>query len=280
MKTYEFGFIGCGNMGSALAQAVSHTSDSVACCDVSEEKATALACQCGIAVLPGAAEIAETCRGIFLAVKPQGLEALAAEIKPVLAGRSEPFFLITMAAGIEIGTIQRLFGNGTTPIIRITPNTPVAVGEGMILYTANESVTAGMLQQFLSAMKAAGKSDPIAEDRMDAASALSGCAPAFVCLFAEALADGAVACGLSRDKANFYAAQTLLGSAKLLLESGKHPAQLKDAVCSPGGTTIEGVRILEGSAFRAAAMNAVTVAYEKTLSLKKGNEKKTDGKGA
>lgn len=275
MKTYEFGLIGCGNMGGALAEAISRTTDSVACCDVSEEKAAALANRCGAAVLPDASGIAESCRGIFLAVKPQGLASLAEEIRPILAGRKDPFFLVTMAAGVRISAIQNLFGTGTTPIIRIMPNTPAAVGEGMILYTANESVTPDMLERFLSAMRAAGKTDPIAEDRIDAASALSGCAPAFVCLFAEALADGAVACGLSRDKANFYAAQTLLGTAKLLLESGKHPAELKDAVCSPGGTTIEGVRALEEGAFRAAAMKAVVAAYEKTLSLKKESAKET-----
>ena len=108
---------------------------------------------------------------------------------------------------------------------------------------------------------------------MDAGSALSGCAPAFVCLFAEALADGAVECGLPREKANLYAAQTLLGTAKLLLESGKHPGELKDAVCSPGGTTIAGVHAMENGAFRACAMQAVTAAYEKTLRLKKETEK-------
>ncbi|MBQ8310606.1 MAG: pyrroline-5-carboxylate reductase, partial [Clostridia bacterium] len=105
--------------------------------------------------------------------------------------------------------------------------------------------------------------------KIDAASALSGCGPAFAYLFAEGLADGAVECGLARDQANLYAAQTLLGAAKLLLESGKHPGELKDAVCSPGGTTIAGVHALENGAFRATAMNAVVAAYEKTLKLKK-----------
>ena len=115
----------------------------------------------------------------------------------------------------------------------------------------------------------AGKLDPIPEDKIDAASALSGCGPAFVYMFAEALSDGAVECGLPRDKAMLYAAQTLLGAAKLLKESGKHPGALKDAVCSPGGTTIAGVHALEDGAFRASTMNAVKRAYERTLELKK-----------
>jgi pyrroline-5-carboxylate reductase len=111
--------------------------------------------------------------------------------------------------------------------------------------------------------------DAIPEGKIDAASALSGCGPAFVYLFAEALADGAVECGLARDKANLYAAQTLMGAAKMLMESGKHPGELKDAVCSPGGTTIAGVHALERGAFRASSIEAVTAAYEKTLELKK-----------
>ena len=139
----------------------------------------------------------------------------------------------------------------------------------MLLYTANDAVTNDEIDAFLHALSKAGKLDEIAEDKIDAASALSGCGPAFVYLFAEALADGAVECGLARDKANLYAAQTLLGAATLLLESGKHPGELKDAVCSPGGTTIAGVHALEQNSFRSAAMSAVTAAYEKTLKLKK-----------
>ena len=111
--------------------------------------------------------------------------------------------------------------------------------------------------------------DKLPEEKIDAASALSGCGPAFVYMFAEALADGAVECGLARDKANVYAAQTLIGAAKMLLETGKHPGELKDAVCSPGGTTIAGVHALEDGAFRACVMDAVNAAYERTLELKK-----------
>ena len=139
----------------------------------------------------------------------------------------------------------------------------------MVLYSANAKAGKKEIETFCKALSAAGVVDPIPEDKIDAASALSGCGPAFVALFAEALADGAVECGLPRDKAALYAAQTILGTAKLILESGKHPGQIKDAVCSPGGTTIEGVHALEQNGFRAASMNAVAAAYEKTLKLKK-----------
>ncbi|MBQ9796257.1 MAG: pyrroline-5-carboxylate reductase [Clostridia bacterium] len=267
---YKFGFIGCGNMGGALAQAVVKSVrplEIIALCDANIERAAALAESfgCSVATL---AQIAADCEYIFLGVKPQGFAGLFEEIAPILKARKDRFVLISMAAGVSIAAIEKMCGV-SAPVIRIMPNTPVSVGEGMILYTANDAVSDCDIDVFLHALSKAGKLDEIAEDKIDAASALSGCGPAFVYLFAEALADGAVECGLARDKANLYAAQTLLGAATLLLESGKHPGELKDAVCSPGGTTIAGVHALEESAFRSASMNAVTAAYEKTLKLKK-----------
>ncbi len=266
---YKFGFIGCGNMGGALAQAVakSVSPTQIALCDANLEKAAALAESrgCGVALLE---QVAQDCEYIFLGVKPQGFEGLFAEIAPILKARRDRFVLITMAAGVSLAAVEKMCGKNV-PVIRIMPNTPVSVGEGMILYTANDAVTEDEIDTFLHALSKAGKLDEIAEEKIDAASALSGCGPAFVYLFAEALADGAVECGLARDKANLYAAQTLLGAAELLLQSGKHPGELKDAVCSPGGTTIAGVHALEEGSFRSTAMSAVTAAYEKTLKLKK-----------
>ena len=265
----KFGFIGCGNMGGALAQAVAKSTDptEIALCDANIEKAAALAeslC-CGVALLE---QVAQNAEYIFLGVKPQGFEGLFEEISPILKERKDRFVLISMAAGVSVSAVEKMCGKNV-PVIRIMPNTPVSVGEGMILYTANDAVTDYEIDTFLHALSKAGKLDEIAEEKIDAASALSGCGPAFVYLFAEALADGAVECGLARDKANLYAAQTLLGAAELLLQSGKHPGELKDAVCSPGGTTIAGVHALEVGSFRSTAMSAITAAYEKTLKLKK-----------
>jgi pyrroline-5-carboxylate reductase len=205
---------------------------------------------------------------LFLGVKPQGFEGLFETLRPMLKERETAPVLVSMAAGVSIAAVEKLAGRAC-PISRIMPNTPVSVGEGMILYAHNELVNVQTLDDFCKALSAAGVLDAIPEDKIDAASALSGCGPAFVYLFAEALADGAVSCGLARDKAMLYAAQTLRGAAELLITSGKHPGELKDAVCSPGGTTIEGVKALENGAFRASAMGAVTAAYEKTLKLKK-----------
>jgi pyrroline-5-carboxylate reductase len=171
-----------------------------------------------------------------------------------------------MAAGLSIKKIRE-FAGSDYPVIRIMPNTPVFVGEGMILYTVKD-VTDDEIDGFLNALEHAGKLDKIDEKLIDAAGSLSGCGPAFVYLFAEALADGAVECGVPRDKALKYASQTILGAAKMLIETNEHPGKLKDAVCSPGGTTIAGVHALENGAFRSTAMDAVKSAFNRTLELK------------
>ena len=147
------------------------------------------------------------------------------------------------------------------------PNTPAAIGAGVVQY-CGRGVTVEELDDFAALLSPAGLVDQVPEGLMDAASAVSGCGPAFAYLFLEALADGGVACGLPRDKAVAYAARMVEGAARMVLESGKHPGELKDAVCSPGGTTIQGVRALEERGFRAAAMDAVIAAYEKTLKLR------------
>jgi len=268
MKT-TFGFIGCGNMGGALASAVAKSvgGESLLLCDAFSEKAEALAKSCGASVA-STRDAAKESDYLFLGVKPQGFETLLEEIAPVLKQRPDDFVLVTMAAGVSISAVEHM-ADCDCAVIRIMPNTPVAVGEGMILYDANAKTTQAQIDAFVEALSNAGRLDRLPEEKIDAASALSGCGPAFVYLFAEALADGAVECGLPRDKANLYAAQTLAGAAKLLLTSGKHPGELKDAVCSPGGTTIAGVHALEDGAFRSSAISAVTAAYEKTLKLKK-----------
>ena len=178
------------------------------------------------------------------------------------------FVLVSMAAGVSTQSIIQM-AQVDCPVIRIMPNMPVAVGEGMILYTSNDFVSMEDIEGFLDSMQYAGVLDKIDEDKIDAASCVSGCGPAFAFMFCEALADGAVECGLPRDKAMLYAAQTLAGSATMLMQTGEHPGKLKDAVCSPAGSTIEGVKALEEGAFRADVMNAVKSAYKRTLELSK-----------
>ena len=260
------GFIGTGNMGGALARAAAKTQHEIFLSDKAAEKAEALAEELNAKAVTMAE--AALCDYVFLGVKPQMLADLLTELAPVLALRKTPGTIVSMAAGVAMADIQKMLGFDY-PIIRIMPNTPVAVGSGVILYDTTEQVSMGMVAGFVSILSQAGLLNRLPEKLIDAGSALSGCGPAFAAMFAEALADGAVACGLPRDKAMTYAAQTMLGTAKLLLESGQHPGQLKDAVCSPGGSTIAGVDALESAAFRGAVMAAVEAAFERTKELGK-----------
>lgn len=264
----KLGFIGVGNMGGALARAA-RKSVPGACVGLAgrtPEKVKALAEELDCRA-SGGVGVAKWADYVFLGVKPQVMPDLLAELGPALAERRDRFVLVTMAAGLSMARVRELAGDGY-PVIRIMPNTPVSVGRGMILYTCGEGVTEEEEQIFLEAMAGAGRFSRLPEHLMDAGSAVSGCGPAFADLFLEALADGGVACGLPRAQALELAAQMMMGSAKLALRSGQHPGVLKDAVCSPGGTTIQGVRTLERAGFRSAVMEAVIAAYEKTLELK------------
>ena len=267
MKT--IGFLGCGNRGGAIARAVCKATEpeNVFLANRTAAKAEALAAELDCQTATNA-EIAGNCDLIFLAVKPQMMEALLAPLKFSLDERPGRFVLCSMAAGLSIARIQEMAGEDF-PVIRIMPNTPASVGEGMIQYCSS-NVTAEEEEAFRKIMAPAGRLDAVPENLIDAASCVSGCGPAWVYQFIEALADGGVACGLPRAKAQEYAAQMVLGSAKLVLESGQHPGALKDAVCSPGGSTIQGVRVLEEHGLRGAVMDAVLAAYDKTKEMGKG----------
>lgn len=264
-----FGFIGTGNMGGALARAARRRleGNQILLTNRTAEKAQALADELNARTPVNNAALAAVADYMFLGVKPQMMGDLLEEIGPALAERRSRFVLVTMAAGLTIAGIQGMAG-GNYPVLRIMPNTPCSIGEGMVLYTRGPGVTEEEEQTFLKAMAGAGRFAPVPERLMDAGSAVAGCGPAFVDLFVEALADGGVACGLPRAAAVEFAAQMVLGSARLILESGKHPGELKDAVCSPGGTTIQGVRKLEEAGFRGAVMDAVIAAWEKNGNLK------------
>ncbi len=261
------GFIGCGNMGAALARAVAKTvsGEKLLLADLDAAKCEALASELSARV-SSAEEIARTAYAVVLGVKPQALEKTLAPLKPLLSEREDAFFFVSMAAGTSIERIASYAG-AAYPTVRIMPNLPAAIGEGMILWTKSAALGADAEAAFLAAFAKAGTLDEIPESMMDAAAALTGCGPAFVSLFAEALADGAVVCGVPREKALLYAEKTIAGTAAYLLGTGMHPAVLKDAVCSPGGTTIAGVEALENAGFRAAASSAVTAAFEKTKKL-------------
>lgn len=261
------GVIGTGSMGGAIARLAAGKAG-LYLSNRTEAKARALADELENARVSSNAEIAAACELIVLAVKPQVMPEVLSAIAPVLRNRIDRFVLVSMAAGLTAETIRSLSG-GEYPVIRIMPNTPIAVGAGIIAY-CGAGVTDDELKAFCTLFRDAGTLDPLPEHLMDAGSALFGCGPAFVDLFLEALADGGVACGLPRQKALMYATQTVEGAAKTARLTGEHPGALKDVVCSPAGSTIQGVRALEKGGFRSAAIEAVIAAYERNLELKEG----------
>lgn len=264
---YTAGFIGIGNMGGALMTAAAKKLGSdFMVCDFDQKKVADAVEKYGC-VSGTAAQIAQDCRYIFLGVKPQMAEDACRDLIAPLAERTGKPVIVSMMAGLTTDTVRKFCG-GDYKVIRIMPNIATAVGESMTLCTSTDNVTEDEMEKFLDFMSESGKFDRIPEKLIDAGMALSGCGPAFVCLFIEALADGAVACGVPRKSAMEYAAQMILGTVTLMQETGKHPAVMKDEVCSPAGTTIAGVRALEENGFRNAAMEAVIAAYEKTKALK------------
>ena len=260
----KYGFIGCGNMGGSIVRALSRNTKDIAVTDRSG-KAKTLASELGITYSDNAA-IAAQCDRIFLAVKPHMMKDMLLPLRETLARRKP--LLITMAAGLEMEKIEE-FAGVRLPVIRIMPNTPTSVGKGVIPYCANDLVDGEVLRDWLKDMDQCGLLDPLEERLMDAASALSGSGPAYLYLMLEAMADGAVACGLPRAKAMDYAAMTMAGAAEIYLSTHQHPGALKDAVCSPGGSTIAGIRVLEERGFRGAAMGCVCAAFEKNKELGK-----------
>lgn len=263
-----FSFIGTGNMGGALATAARKAlpGESILLANRTPKKARALAERLGARAVDNDAAAREA-DFLFLGVKPQMMADMLSGIHETLAARDKPCVLVTMAAGLTMDAIRRLAGVDF-PVLRVMPNTPSAVGQGVVL-CCSDGVSDEQLDAFRSVMSGAGLLDFIDESLIDAGSAVSGCGPAFVAMLIEALADGGVACGLPRAKAQAYAAQMVMGTAALALQTGQHPGALKDAVCSPGGTTIQGVRALERGGFRSAAFEAVVAAYEKTVEMKK-----------
>ncbi len=259
----KYGFIGCGSMGGAIARALAKATTDFIVTDRSG-KAKELALNLGAAY--GTAADCAACQRVFLGVKPHMMADVLRPLQPILAQHKPT--LITMAAGLPIAQIEE-FAGVQLPVIRIMPNTPSAVGKGVIQYCCNDLVTDATLQNLLQDLRHCGLLDPLEERLIDAGSAISGSGPAYVYLFIEALADGAVACGIPRAKALEYAAATVIGAGEMMLATGLHPGALKDAVCSPGGSTIEGIHALESKGFRGAIMDCVTATYKKNKELGK-----------
>jgi len=272
----EVAIIGTGNMGGALVRAACRAvgPDQVVVANRTFAKAEALAAELGCTAVESNAQAVRAAKYIFLGVKPQGMRPLLGELDRVLAGchkAGQDKVLISMAAGFRLKDMwDYLGGTGyNVPLLRIMPNTCIAIGKGMTALCARSGVEESVIHNVERILSATGKVDRIGEGLMDQFSAVAGCGPAFVYPYIEALADGGVMTGLSRKQAIEYAAQMVLGAAAMVLESGKHPGQLKDEVCSPGGSTIAGVAELERGGLRAAAINAVQAAYKRGTELGK-----------
>ena len=263
-----FGFIGIGNMGGAIAAAAAkaHDPGDIFVSAGHPERAAAFAREHGF-VASTNEDIARECKFVILGVKPQFMAQVLGALKPILEVRTD-CVLVTMAAGMTMQQIANLVGGGY-PVIRIMPNTPARIGLGVIQYDWNDRCVKADVEQFLEILGSAGFVSHLPERLIDAGSALSGSGPAFAAMFLEAMADGGVSCGLPRATALEYAARTLIGTAELMLQSGDHPGKMKDAVCSPGGSTIQGVRALEKGGFRSAVTEAIITTWEKNKEFAK-----------
>lgn len=264
--TEKIGFIGAGNMGQAiikgLLKAGLYSEKNIIIYDV-EPLMIQLKGELGVGTAISEADLVSQVDLTIIAVKPNMMKAVLSAIKTEV---DETKVILSIAAGVTLATIAEELP-AATKIMRVMPNTPALVGEGMSSLSINQYVTEEEQALAVTILSSLGKVELVQEYLIDAVVGVSGSAPAYVYLFIEALADGAVLAGLPRAQAYQFAAQTVLGSAKMVLESGKHPAELKDMVCSPGGTTIEAVHALETGQFRATVMNAVKAAAERNREL-------------
>jgi pyrroline-5-carboxylate reductase len=253
----KIGLIGCGNMGGAMLAGILD-SGKCAAQDImvsvkTESSANAKREQYHVEVTTDNRAVARFADLLFLAVKPQFYESVIGEIKDSVR---EDQLIVTIAPGKTLAWLAGTFGR-ELKFIRTMPNTPSLVKEGMMGMCANSRVTAEELEEVRALCGGFSRTEVVAENLMDVVTAVSGSSPAYVFLFIEAMADAAVAGGMPRSQAYTFAAQAVLGSAKMVLETGKHPGELKDMVCSPGGTTIQAVRVLEEKGMRSAVIEAM-----------------------
>ncbi|WP_075980548.1 pyrroline-5-carboxylate reductase [Bacillus massilinigeriensis] len=267
----NIGFIGCGKMAQAMIEGIIKSnnwkSSEIIASAKSQSTLDAVKKRLNITTSLNNKDVANWADILILAIKPNLHEEVIHEINESIKPDT---IVVTIAAGITIEYLERHFYQ-KLKIMRAMPNTPSLVGEGMSAICGNQLVTEEDLLDVRSLFHCFGKVEVVEEHLMDAIPAVSGSSPAFVYMFIEALADGAVKEGITRDKAYVFAAQAVLGAAKMVLETGKHPGELKDEVCTPGGSTIEAVASLEQSGFRSAVITAMESCTKKTKKLLSNN---------
>ena len=263
----KLGFIGCGNMASAIMSGIIANGlmnpEDVIGADVFAPSCDKVRESLGIQIAENNKEVVQKSDAFVLSIKPQFYETVIREIRDEVC---ENQLIITLAPGKTLAWLQEQFVK-PVKIVRTMPNTPAMVQQGMTAACPNANITTEELEYVLQILRSFGEVEVVPERLMDAVVAVSGSSPAYVYMLIEAMADAAVAEGMSRKQAYTFAAQAVMGSAKMVLETGKHPGELKDMVCSPGGTTIEAVKVLEETGFKGCVMQAMEVCAEKSRNM-------------
>ncbi len=267
LKDRTIGCIGAGNMARAIVSGLIHgdhiSKDRLAVSDVKKSRLTLFQEEFGIFTTESNAEVVSRSDIIVLAVKPQVLDQVVAEITSAITSKK---LVISIAAGVPIHALAKALPQQTA-VVRVMPNITALVGEGVSGLAPGKNASEGDLKTASALFNAVGKTVVVEEEQLDAVTGLSGSGPAYIFLIVDALADAGVKVGLSRDDSLLLASQTVLGAAKLLMETGEHPAQLKDRVTSPGGTAIAGIHTLEEGGLRTTLINAVEAATERSQEL-------------
>ncbi|HOO74810.1 MAG TPA: pyrroline-5-carboxylate reductase [Tepiditoga sp.] len=265
--TDKIGIIGFGNMGSAIIKGLTETEsvypENITLSDKEKNKTLDFLRNYPLINFSSNTENAKNSKYLIIAVKPHQYNSVLNEIKEFI---NENTVIISIAAGITISDLKYVLGN-SVKTVRTMPNTPAMINEGMTAVSFDVNITDSERDTVLNIFNSIGKTEVFEEKFMDFIPALSGSSPAYVFMMIEAMADAAVLSGISRDKAYKMAAQSILGAAKLFLNSGKHPGELKDMVCSPGGTTIEAVSVLEENGFRSSVIKAMNACSEKAVKM-------------
>ena len=263
----SIGFIGAGNMASAIIGGIVKSnlisSNKIIASALRDSTLERVSKNFGINTTKNSKDVVTNSDIVFIAVKPNAYDSVLEEVKELI---TEDKIIVTIAAGKTIESVENIIGCDKK-VVRTMPNTPALVNEGMTALCPNKNINDDELNEIVSIFNSFGKCEIVKEDLIDAVIGVSGSSPAYVFMFIEALADGAVKAGMQREQAYKFAAQSVMGSAKMVLESEKHPGELKDMVCSPGGTTIEAVAVLEENNMRASIIKAVTAAVDKSKEM-------------
>ncbi|EQF23021.1 pyrroline-5-carboxylate reductase [Clostridioides difficile CD160] len=267
MKT--LGFIGSGNMGSAMIGGIVKSglvkAEDITVSDLSQIALDKVKAEFSVKTTTDSKVAVANSDVILVALKPNICEKALAPLKELIDADK---IIVSIAAGKTIETLENIIGSDKK-IVRVMPNTPALVGEGMSALCKNNNVTDEELNMIKSLFESFGEAEIVSEYLMDTVTGVSGSSPAYVFMFIEAMADAAVLAGMPRQQAYKFASQAVMGSAKMVLETGKHPGELKDMVCSPAGTTIEAVRVLEEEGFRSAVIKSIVAAIDKSKDMSK-----------